>query len=101
MLMSEHNGPRLLRIVVSDEETGEEVATVAGVETLVILATPDTLRHEAYRHLLIGDGALSVQLLFDVLKDVVERMGRGTVMDMTSLLDDQLLLEVTDGLPLH
>jgi hypothetical protein len=92
---------RRLSIVVSDEETGEEVATATGVETLVLLFAPDRLRGEDYRRILIGDPDLTVQILFDIIKGVTKRMGRGTVVDLTDVLDDELLLELTEGLPYH
>jgi hypothetical protein len=97
--MERDDGPRLLRIVVSDEETGEEVATATGVEALVLLAAPDIARGEDYLHILLGDGEVSVELLFDVLRAVIDRMGRGTTFDLSSLLDDDMLLEMTEGLP--
>ena len=93
------NQPRRLRIVVSDEETGEEVITATGVETLILLVAPDTSRDQEYRRILIGDLEMTVQLLFDILKDVTERIGRGTIVDLSKILDDSLLLEVTEELP--
>ena len=92
---------RRLRIVVSDEKTGEEVAVATGVETLVLLVAPDTLRNEEFRRILVGDPELSIQLLLDIVSDVSKRIGRGTVVDLTDQLDDQLILEMTDGLPLQ
>ena len=92
---------RRLSIVVSDEETGEEVAAATGVETLVLLFAPDRLRGENYRRILIGDPDLTVQILFDIIKGVTERMGQGTIVDLTDVLDDDLLLELTEGLPYH
>jgi hypothetical protein len=99
--MSEHTEGRRLRIVISDEETGEEVTSATGVETLVLLVAPDTMQKERFRRVLLGDPDLSVQLLFDILKDVVERLGQGTITDLTDGLDDTWLLELTDGLPPH
>lgn len=93
--------PRRLQIVVSDEETGEEVAVANGVETLILLVAPDTSEDQDYRRILIGDADTSVQLLFDILNEVTERMERGTMVDLSQVLDDHLLLEVTDELPLH
>jgi len=98
--MVRHDQPRLLRIVVSDEETGEELATAKNVETLVLLAAPDTHRDAEYRHILLGDMDLGIQLLFDILNEVTMRIGQGTTMDLTDVLDDSLLMEVTEGLPL-
>jgi hypothetical protein len=92
---------RRLRIIVSDEETGEEVASATGVETMILLVAPDTLRDEAYRRILIGDMEQSVQILFDIFRDVSESLGGGTIMDLTDVLDDRLLLGMTEGLPLH
>lgn len=96
-----YNQPRRLRIVVSDEETGEELTTATGVETLILLVAPDTARDQEYRRILMGDTETSVQLLFDILREVTERVGQGTILDMTDVLDDELLLEVTEELPLH
>ena len=93
------NQPRRLRIVVSDEETGEEVTTATGVETLILLVAPDTSEDQDYRRILMGDQETSVQLLFDILRDVTQRIGRGTIVDLSKILDDGLLLEVTDELP--
>ncbi|MFC2036498.1 hypothetical protein ACFLYD_00805 [Chloroflexota bacterium] len=99
--MSMHDELRRLRIVVSDEETGEELASATGVETMILLAVPDTLRDEQYRRILLGDMELGIQLLFDILRDVTERIEQGTTMDLTEVLDDHMLLELTEGLPLH
>jgi hypothetical protein len=99
--MSEHEKPHRMRIVIRDEETGEEVASASGVETLILLVAPDDRQDTRYRRILIGDADLSVQLLFDVFRDITEKLGQGTTMDLTDVLDDQLLLEVTEGLPLH
>lgn len=99
--MTTHNEPRRLQVVVSDEETGEEVATAYGVETLVLLVAPDRSRDREYRRLLLGDPETSVRLLFDILQDVSESVERGTMLNLTDVLDDRLLLEVTDELPMH
>lgn len=93
--------PRRMQIVVSDEETGEEVAVANGVETLILLVAPDTDQDQDYRRILIGDADTSVQLLFDILNEVTERMERGVMVDLSQVLDDHLLLEVTDALPPH
>jgi hypothetical protein len=98
--MTTRNEPRRLQVVVSDEETGEEIASAEGVETLILLVSPDSSR-EGYRRILLGDPETSVQLLFDILQDVSESMERGTMLDLTEVLDDRLLLEVTDELPMH
>jgi hypothetical protein len=99
--MSKSERSRQLRVVVSDEETGEEIAIADGVETLVLLIAPDTLENEEYRRILLGDPEMSVQLLFDVVREVTERVGQGTIMDPSDFLDDHLLLELTEDLPLH
>jgi hypothetical protein len=88
-----------MRIIVSDEETGEEVATATGVESLIMLTAPGGPRGENYHHILLGDAELSVQVLFDIVRDVTERIMRGTVVDLTDVLDDGLLLEITQRLP--
>jgi len=93
--------PRRLQIVVSDEETGEEVAVANGVETLILLVAPDTNQDQDYRRILIGDADTSVQLLFDILNEVTARMERGVMVDLSQVLDDHLLLEVTDELTPH
>jgi hypothetical protein len=97
--MNLHDNPRRMRIIVSDEETGEEVATATGVESLIMLAAPGGLQGENYRHILLGDAELSVQVLFDIVRDVTERIMRGTVVDLSDVLDDDLLLEITQRLP--
>ena len=99
--MGSPNQPRRLQIVVSDEETGEEVAVANGVETLILLLAPDTSDEQDSRRILIGDADTSVQLLFDILNAVTERMERGTTIDLSQVIDDHLLLEVTEELPLH
>ena len=99
--MTTRNEPRRLQIVVSDEETGEEVATAHGVETLVLLVAPDTARDHEFGRILLGNPETSVQLLFDILQDVSESIEGGTMLDLTEVLDDRLLLEVTEELPMH
>ena len=98
--MAKRNKPRRLQVVISDQETGEDIASAEGVETLVLLMAPDGSQ-EGYRRILLGDPETSVQLLFDVLQDVSESMERGTMLDLTEVLDDRLLLEVTEELPMH
>jgi hypothetical protein len=99
--MTPPDGPRRLRIIVSDEETGEELATATGVETMVLLVAPDTSQDRDYRPILVGDPETTVHLLFDILSEVAESAGRGTTVDLSKILDDQLLLEVTQELPSH
>lgn len=99
--MSKQERPRRLRVVVSDEETGEEVALATGVETLVLLVAPDTLGNGRFRRILLGDPDLSVQLLFGILRDVVERIGQDPAVALTDGLDDEWLVEMTEGLPVH
>lgn len=99
--MKEPEYQRVFRVIVIDEETGEEVASATGVETLVLLASPDTLRGDDYRRILLGNAEQSAQLLFELVKAVTSRVGRGVLMNLDDLLDDRLLLEVTEGLPLH
>ena len=98
--MTKPNEPRRLQVVISDEETGEEVASADGVETLILLVAPDGSR-AGYRRILLGDPETSVELLFDILQDVSESVERGTMLDLSEVLDDRLLLEVTDELPMH
>ncbi len=99
--MATRNEPRRLQVVVRDEETGEDIATASGVETLVLLVAPDTERDQEYRRIVLGDPETSVQLLFDILQDVSASIEGGTMLDLTEVLDDRLLLEVTQELPMH
>jgi hypothetical protein len=98
--MTTRNKPRRLQVVIIDQETGEEVASAEGVETLILLVAPEGSR-EGYRRILLGDPETSVQLLLDILQDVSESMERGTMLDLTEVLDDRLLMEVTEELPMH
>ena len=98
--MTTRNKPHRLQVVISDQETGEEVASAEGVETLILLIAPDGSR-EGHRRILLGDPETSIQLLLDILQDVSESMERGTMLDLTEVLDDRLLLEVTEELPMH
>lgn len=99
--MATRNEPRRLQVVVRDEETGEDITTASGVETLVLLVAPDTERDQEYRRIVLGDPETSVQLLFDILQDVSASIEGGTMLDLTEVLDDRLLLEVTQELPMH
>jgi hypothetical protein len=44
---------------------------------------------------------MSVQLLLDIVREVTGRMGQGTVVDPSDILDDQMIVDMTDGLPLN
>jgi hypothetical protein len=99
--MSMPNQPRRLQIVVSDEETGEQVAVANGVETLILLVAPGANKDQDHRRILIGDADTSVQLLFDIFNEMTEKIEHGTMIDLSQVIDDHLLLEVTDELPLH
>lgn len=99
--MTERRDQRRFRIVITDEESGEEVASADGVETLIVLATPDTELGEDYRRILVGDVEMSVQLIFDIVQAVTERVTGGTLMDLDELLDDRMLLDMTQELPRH
>jgi hypothetical protein len=99
--MNEFEKQRRLSIIVSDEETGEEVASATGVETMILLVAPDTNRDAEYRRILIGDVDLTVHILFDIFQDIADRLGQGTTLDLTDVMDDRLLLEMTEGLTLH
>lgn len=96
--MGSETVPRRLQIIITDEDNGEEVARANGVETMIVLIAPDALETEAYRHILLGNTDAGIQLLFDVFGDIADKIGRGTTADLTDVLDDQLLLEVTEGL---
>ena len=89
-----------LRIVITDEETGEHVATATGVETMVMVVAPDTLRGKKYRRIMVGDMELVQSLLLDTLENVMERSGSGAVLDLSDLLLD-LLEEAVEDLPVH
>jgi hypothetical protein len=99
--MNKGSKPRRLRIVVSDEETGEEVIVATSIETLVLLTAPGAMEDEDGLRVLVGDMEMSVRLLVEILKEVSERLRQGTVMDLTAVMDDHLLVEITEGLPLH
>jgi hypothetical protein len=90
-----------MRIVVRDEETGEEITRATGVETMILLVAPDASNDEAYRRIILGDSETSIQILFDVFQDVAERLEQGTSLDVTDVMDDELLLEMTEGLTPH
>ena len=96
--MEREIGPRRLQIIITDEENGEEIARANGVETMILLIAPDIMEAEAYRHLLLGDTDSGIQLLFDVFGDIADKIGRGTTIDLSDVMDDRLLLEVTEGL---
>ena len=99
-VLREKETGRRLRIIVTDEETGEHIATVTGVETMALVVAPDTLRGEEYRRIIIGDTDLVQSLLLDTLEDVIEWSGSGAVLDLSDLLQD-LLEEAAAGLPVH
>ncbi len=99
--MTRNSSPRRLQIVIKDEESGEEVARADSVETMILLMAPDIMNAEGYRHILLGDAELSVEMLFDVFSNIADKIGRGTTLDLTDILDDRLLLEVTQGLPIQ
>ena len=91
---------RRLRVVVTDEETGERVVLATGVETMALLVAPDTLRGEDYRRVVVGDTDLVQSLLLDTLDDVMEWSGNEALLDLSDLLKD-LLEEAVEGLPVH
>jgi hypothetical protein len=99
--MSEEERTRRFRIVISDEETGDVVASATGVETCVVLAVPDTLEGDSFRRILLGDAEASIQLLFEIVRGVTESIGSGVSWDVSELLDDHLLMEITEGMPAH
>jgi hypothetical protein len=99
--VSNRGETRRMRIAITDEETGEEVATATGVETLVLLIAPDTPSGRNFRRILIGDAEVTAELLFDILHDVADKVRRGTMIDLSDAIDDRLLLDVTEGLVLH
>ena len=99
--MSNQGSDRRMRIVITDEETGENITVATGVETLVLLLAPDTVGSRPFRHVLIGDAAVSAELLFDVLRDLTDKIRRGTTLDLSDAIDDRLLLDVTEGLTQH
>lgn len=91
---------RRLRIVVTDEETDEHVATATGVEMMALLVAPDTLHGDEYRRIIIGDTDLAQSVLLDTLEDLLESSGNGAVLDLSELLQD-LLEEAVESLPVH
>ena len=99
-ITQDENRRRRLRIVVTDEETGERVALATDVETMVLIVAPDMLRGEEYRRVVIGDVELVQSLLLDTLEDVMEWSGSGAVLDLSDLLQD-LLEEAVEDLPVH
>jgi len=92
---------RRLQITITDEETGEEVASASGVETLILLVAPDTSRHETYRRILMGDMDQSVEMILDLFSAMSDGLEKERLLDLAELLDDELLLEVTEGLLLQ
>jgi len=103
-VLREEESQRRLRVVVTDEETGEHIATATGVETMALIVAPDTLRGEEYRRILVGDIELAQSLLLDTLKDVLEWSGSGTVLDLSDLFQeilDDALQEALQDQPLH
>lgn len=103
-VLREEETRRRLRIVVTDEETGEHIATATGVETMALIVAPDTLRGEEYRRIIIGDIELVQSLLLDTLKDVAEWSGSRTVLDLSDLFQEilnEVLEEALEDQPLH
>jgi len=103
-VIREEETRRRLRVVVTDEESGEHVATATGVETMALVVAPDTLRGEEYRRVIIGDLELAQSLLLDTLKDVTEWSGSGAVLDLSDLFQeilDEALEEALQDQPLH
>jgi hypothetical protein len=99
--VSNRGKTRRMRIAITDEETGEDVTIATGVETLVLLLAPDAEGGRAFRHILIGDAEVSAELLFDILRDLTDKVQRGTMLDLSDAIDDRLLLDVTEGLTQH
>jgi hypothetical protein len=99
-IIRDENKQRRLRIVVTDEETGERVALATDVETMALIVAPDTLRGEEYRRVVIGDVELVQSLLLDTLEDAMEWSGSGAVLDLSDLLQD-LLEEAVEDLLVH
>ena len=77
------------------------MATATSVETLVMVVAPDVPGGAPYRRLFLGDMDLGVELLFDAARDLSEGLEHSALLDYTEVMDDQLLLELTDGLPQH
>jgi hypothetical protein len=99
--VSDRDKNRRMRILITDEETGENITIATGVETLVLLLAPDTVGGRDFRHVLIGDAGVSAELLFDVLRDLTEKVRQGTMLDLSKAIDDRMLLDVTEGLTQH
>ena len=98
--MREHESPRRLRIVVTDEETGEHVIVATGIETMALVVAPDTPHSEEYRRVVLGDLELVQSLLLDTLEDVLQWSGSGAEIDLDDLFQE-LLEEALEDLPLH
>lgn len=96
--MSRTDSPRRYRIAVHDEETGEEVAAATGVETMVLVVAPDLVGIESFRQITVGDPEDSLNLLVEVVKDVSEQL-QDLALEPGDGIDDNMLLEMTDGLP--
>ncbi|HDQ71698.1 MAG TPA: hypothetical protein ENN19_06330 [Chloroflexi bacterium] len=98
--MGDEELPRRLRVVVIDDETGEEVTMAAGIDTMVLIVSPDTLRNRAHRRLLVGDARVIQDLLLDTLDDVMVWNGEGAMIDLSCLIED-LLAEAVEDWPVH
>jgi|ABPV01.1.fsa_nt_gi hypothetical protein len=94
---------RRLRVVVTDEETGERIIVTTGVETMALVVAPGASHGEEYRRVVVGDLELVRSLLLDTLEDVLQWSGGETVADWVDLDDllQELLEEALEGLPLH
>jgi len=101
--MHEGEHPRRLRIVVTDEETGERIIVTTGVETMALVVAPDASHGGEYRRVVVGDLDVIQSLLIDTLEDVLHWSGSEAVTDSVDLDDllQELLEEALEDLPLH
>ena len=91
-----------MRIVVFDEDTGEQVAAAVGVDTLIWLVDPDGPFGDEARRIIVGDIDQSVHLLLEILKTgMPDEIEHGSIIDLADVMDDDWLMRMTKDLPLH
>ena len=100
--MKRQGETRRLRIVVLDEDTGEQVAAAIGVDTLIWLVDPDGPYGDEARRIIVGDIDQSVHLLLEILKaGMPDEIEQGGIVDLADVVDDDWLMRMTKDLPLH
>ena len=98
--MGEEKIGRRLRILVTDEDTGESVVVATGVRTMGLVVTPDSVNGEPYRCIIEGDSEVAQSLLLDALEELVESTGSGSVLNFSELLQS-LCEDALGDLPVH